>query len=647
MSRPWLPARDHVQAPYTGFGRTHWAAVADHLLHGAARYASPEGASVVLPGPRAHAVTGLEGFARTFLLACLRIGSGDRPDLVERAARALHAGSCRGAVESWPRLQPHGQEVVEAAAIALGLHLSRDHLWDLLDEQTRDQLVDWLGGGRGSCGADNNHVLFPALLQAFLGSVGAPHDPTEVDRALTRIEDFYVGDGWYTDGVGRRFDHYSGWAMHLYPLLIARMSDLPAMQQLYAQRLARFLEDYQHLVGPSGAPVHQGRSLIYRWAVTAPFWLGAMSGVSPLSHGQTRRLTGGVLKAFVDRGVVDDPILVDGWFRPFAPLAQGYSGPGSAYWVSKGFLGLLLPAEHPLWVAREEPVDTDTGDVSRVLAAPGWLVHSTTDDQVLRLLNHGSDGHPRRDDDHYRRLAFSDRTGPEVGAMVRDNVVDVVVDGEPAQHTGLLARRVLPLGAASRYVLDVGRDVTVDVVSVLVQRAEVRVARVRGAVGLPLRLSGWALAGEDPPRAGSDEHQAWAVAADGLTSVVVPLLAGTPALHRSKGTNAFGTHSAVPSAEVAAAPEPVRYAAAMVSLHGADWTPMALLADLAVDIREHEVEVRAGGRPVVVPWAADEVCRSDRLGQGVFTQDGGRLLVSVGPGVDAGGASRRPTDGRW
>ena len=84
---------------------------------------------------------------------------------------------------------------------------------------------------------------------------------------------------------------------------------------------------------------------------------------SPLSPGQTRRLCSGMLRHFVDHGVPDERGLLSlGWHHHFLPVTQSYSGPGSPYWASKkGFLGLLLPAEHPVWTDREAalPIDED------------------------------------------------------------------------------------------------------------------------------------------------------------------------------------------------------------------------------------------------------------------------------------------------
>src|SRR5438045_1766246 len=78
-----LPPEDRRRSPYTGWTRAHWETAADALLRATVPYASPRQALIVLPGVRPSCSgvrsDGLEGFARTFLLAALRIaGSGGR-----------------------------------------------------------------------------------------------------------------------------------------------------------------------------------------------------------------------------------------------------------------------------------------------------------------------------------------------------------------------------------------------------------------------------------------------------------------------------------------------------------------------------------------------------------------------------------------
>lgn len=213
--------------------------------------------------------------------------------------------------------------------------------------------------------------------------------------------------------------------------------------------MSAFLADYIHLVGGDGAPLHQGRSLTYRMAAAAPLWAGAPFDATPLAPGVTRRATSSILRYFTDRGVPDDRgLLTLGWLHPFRGTIQPYSGPASPYWASKGFLGLLLPPTHPVWVENEQPLPVEHRDALRVLRGPNWLVQATRADGIVRVHNHGSDGIARgtkTDDPHYARLCFSTATAPRSssGWSVTDATVTVIdPDG-----TGTGSGRIQPLGA--------------------------------------------------------------------------------------------------------------------------------------------------------------------------------------------------------
>ncbi|WP_216590733.1 DUF2264 domain-containing protein, partial [Streptomyces brasiliscabiei] len=424
-----LPPADHLLSPFTGWTRTHWEAMADRLLDGLVPYASPGLAQYRLPGRAGHSgplSDGLEGFARSFLLAAFRIaGSGGRvgPALIERYAAGLAAGTGRGGGdERWPAITDRAQPMVEAASIAIALHETRPWLWDRLDDAVRARVADWLGGFVGADVNDSNWRLFQVITEEFLASVGAPHSRAEIDAGLDRLDDWYRGGGWYTDGDGRKFDYYNGWALHLYPVLWARIAGPRADAVRVAghrARLREFLGVHQHFFGADGAPVHQGRSLTYRFATAAPLWAGALADATPLPPGRTRRLASGTLRHFAERGAPDEHgLLTLGWYRPFLPVTQRYSGPASPYWASKAFLGLLLPAAHPVWTAPEEAAPIDTTDTALALPGPGWLLHSTAADGLVRLVNHGSDRlppppAPADDSPHYARLAYSSATAPQ------------------------------------------------------------------------------------------------------------------------------------------------------------------------------------------------------------------------------------------
>ncbi len=454
-----LPAEDRELSPYTGFTRAHWEAAADGLLAAAWKWATPGAALLDLPGrPSVSGARsdGLEGYARTFLAAAFRAaGGGDPHGWLERYAAGLDAGTRtpgRDDLESWPVIGDQfarlGQPMVESASVALGLRLTRPWLWDRLDSEVRDRVAEWLRGALHRVPAANNWYLFPFTVAGFLESVGRGDAATARvrARAVELLETWYVGDGWYSDGDGRAFDHYNGWALHLYPVLDAYLA---GKSTVYDARLRSHLDGFASLFGADGAPIYFGRSLTYRFAAASAVGLGAVAGRSPLSPGASRRVLSGALRYFLDRRAVDSNGLLSlGWHGPHSPTLQSYSGPASPYWASKAFVCLLAGADHPLWTDREEPAPVEGAD--RVIAlAPGLLVQTTSTDGIARLHNHGSDNvrpdageSATEEDPLYGRHAYSTRTGPTALGNVADNHVSVMVGGA---HS--VRRRIHPLGA--------------------------------------------------------------------------------------------------------------------------------------------------------------------------------------------------------
>ncbi|WP_221583906.1 DUF2264 domain-containing protein [Microbacterium sp. G2-8] len=538
-----LPPLDQALSLRTGWTRAHWECVADAILDGAARHQSPGGALIRYPGqPGGYGadVDALEGFSRTFMLAAFRI-AGDpaaTEELAERYARGFAAGADPRSPERWLRPDEVDQAKVESAALALGLHLTRDQIWARLSAETRAHIVDYLSGFVGASYPPNNWAWFRIIVEQFLASVGADHRPSDIDDDLALLDSFERGGGWSADGHGRDFDHYCGWALPFYPIIWADMvKDDPRHDERiakYQADLDDYLDDALHLIGADGAPLFQGRSLTYRFATAAPVWAAAFGGSSRHAPGLLRRAASGQLAHFVGHGAPSaDGLLPIGWHHAWRKMAQNYSGTGSPYWAAKGLFGLALPASHSVWTAPEEDLPIDRGAFSRVLTAPGWLV-SGTDDGVVRLVNHGTD-HGREgvhgpDGPLYAKLGYSTATSPILSgpgvADPLDGAVGLLRAGRPSHRAGFVrgvcdaldgettvgsstSRAHWPIelagepdhghgGAATRTVF----GPLIDVVSVSRGAWEVRFSRVRGEGSDTadhdgdLRIGGWALTGD-------------------------------------------------------------------------------------------------------------------------------------------------------
>ncbi len=539
-----------MSAPLTGLARTDWLATTDRLLAALRPWASADHATITPPGaPGGYGsrVDGLEGFARSFVGAAFRIAGTDdatSAELAEWYAEGLAAGVEPANPGRWVRPGEHDQAKVEAADLALGLHLTRARIWDRLDERTRDLLVGYLGELVGAHVPPINWVWFRIVTQTFLRSVGGPWSRSDLDHDLAVHETFVRADGWFADGPERSFDHYVGWALHFYPVIWLQMAAgderAEELRECYRGRLDAFLPQAAALLGADGGPLVQGRSLTYRFAAAAPFWAGAIAGSTALAPGELRRAASGVLRHFLDNGVPDEQGLLPlGWHGAWRPIAQRYSGPGSPYWAFKGMAGLALAADHPVWTAPEQPLPVERGDVATVMPAPGWLVSGTSSDGVVRVVNHGTD-HGREDalvtdSPLYARLSYSTATSPVLSAPGWAEPLDAgvsIVDerGRASHRAGF---RTLALGVAdgacygfstgpAHWVeltpgqLDHGSGSSGEVAtgtellvgSVVRGPWEVRLARVEGhgvEPAGPLRVAGWP------------------VAPDGATSLVVDL----------------------------------------------------------------------------------------------------------------------------
>ncbi|WP_055589620.1 DUF2264 domain-containing protein [Peterkaempfera griseoplana] len=636
MTAPYLqlPPTDRLLSPRTGWTRAHWEALADVLLAGVAPHGSPGFAQYRLPGRTSWSgvvCDGLEGYARTFLLAAFRIaGAGGQvdPRLIERYAAGLAAGTDPASGEAWPKLTDCSQQMVEAASIAIGLHETRPWIWDRLDPGAKERVVDWLSGFVGHRTWDNNWRLFQVVSEQFLASVGAPYSQADIDGGLDRLEDWYVGDGWYTDGDGRNFDYYNGWALHLYPLLWARIAGEESgdRAKVYQERLNAFLGSYVHFFGGDGAPVHQGRSLSYRYAATAPIWLGALTGATPYPPGLSRRLASGAVRHFTERGVPDERgLLTLGWYDTFLPSTQPYSGPASPYWASKAFLGLLLPPDHDVWTAREEPLPVETADQYTALPVPGWLLHGTRHDGIVRLVNHGSDHNPPEpakadDDPHYAKLAYSTHTAPQSAPHAWARAVDnhialVCADGTASRRTRIHPIAVDDRRAASWHTARVPGDDTdyrIETTSLLHGPWEIRVHRVEAPVGITVREGGHALGCRQQPVTATGPCWALARRSDGLTSAAIGLYGWdeTAAVDRDIEANAYGPHSAVPFLRRTAHPGGSSIHVSLIVLSGDAVHPQEIREAVTVSLDGAEGLSGEGDRTVTVRFPDGTVLRS-------------------------------------
>jgi hypothetical protein len=259
----------------------------------------------------------------------------------------------------------HGQALVDSAYFTNALMRAPKALWEPLDAATKQRIIGEIKDLRRIEPPYINWMLFAAMNEAFLLSIGEEYDPMRMNVAIRKINEWYVGDGWIKDGEAFHFDYYNSFVM--YPMLVeilevlarangpfwnGKPSDLLAQAQ---KRMQRYGEHLERFISPQGSFPPIGRSLTYRTAAFQPLALLAWRKQLPASlpEGQVRAALQAVHKAiWTDPGnFTRDGYLTIGFVGHQPELGDWYSNNGSMYIAASSLLALGLPADDSYWTA--------------------------------------------------------------------------------------------------------------------------------------------------------------------------------------------------------------------------------------------------------------------------------------------------------
>jgi hypothetical protein len=255
-----------------------------------------------------------------------------------------------------------GQPLVDAAYIAESLTRGYDALWVPLDSVTKARYIDEFTRLRRIDPPYTNWLLFSSSIESFLAKAGAPCDHFRVNTAIRKVEEWYVGDGWYSDGPSFAFDYYSSYVFHpMYLETLQNMIDAKAGTRIAYQeyrdrelkRAQKFAIVLERFISPEGTFPAFGRSIPYRMAAMQPLALMAWYKTLPqdLSNGQVRAALTKVMHRMFDgrENFNEKGFLTIGFVGRQPNVADWYTNNGSLYMTSLSFMPLGLPATDPFW----------------------------------------------------------------------------------------------------------------------------------------------------------------------------------------------------------------------------------------------------------------------------------------------------------
>ncbi len=266
-----------------------------------------------------------------------------------------------------------GQTLVDAAYVVQSLYRGYSALWEPLDSLTKARYLKELKGLHRYDPPYTNWVLFVAMEECFPLYAGADYDAYRIHMGMNKVEEWYVGDGWYADGPSFAFDYYNSYviqpmyleclemikARHPHDTWLCRakgpMNGVGKRYETALKRMQKFGVILERFISPEGTFPVVGRSIPYRMAVMQPLAQLAWRKQLPkeLTNGQVRAgLTAVMKRMFEGRGqsnFTEDGYLTIGFVGSHPNTADWYTNNGSLYMTSLAFMPLGLSADDPFW----------------------------------------------------------------------------------------------------------------------------------------------------------------------------------------------------------------------------------------------------------------------------------------------------------
>ena len=263
-----------------------------------------------------------------------------------------------------------GQNLVDAAYIAESFIRAYDALWVPLDKVTKARYINEFKKLRSIEPPYTNWFLFSSTIESFIAKAAGlrEYDDFRVMMTIRKVEEWYVGDGWYADGPVFAFDYYSSYVFHaMYLETLQNMIDARANTRLEykkyydraLKRAQKFSIILERFISPEGTFPVIGRSIPYRTAAMQTLALIAWYQKLPkeLSNGQVRAALTQVMHRMYDQqqNYNEGGYLTIGFCGHQPETADWYTNNGSLYMTSLSLMPLGLPASHDFWTCKAEP----------------------------------------------------------------------------------------------------------------------------------------------------------------------------------------------------------------------------------------------------------------------------------------------------
>lgn len=269
------------------------------------------------------------------------------------------------------------QRLVDAAYLALAF-LRCPWLWNNLSDSTRKQVVTALAKTRTVNPVVNNWILMSGMIEAFMLHYGFAYDEMRVDFVLRQFDEWYAGDGMYSDGPSFHADYYNSVVIHPFltsiieEIYVKKESARGSMDKFKSQikgekskyevlnekiktRNDRYSVILERMINTDGTYAIVGRSLVYRGGAFQHLSDMAFRKKLPsqLTPAQVRCALTAVIKKTTEN---PNTFTSAGWlnigiYGAQPALGDIYVTTGSLYMCANILVALGLPETDEFWAA--------------------------------------------------------------------------------------------------------------------------------------------------------------------------------------------------------------------------------------------------------------------------------------------------------
>lgn len=255
------------------------------------------------------------------------------------------------------------QILVDTAFLALAFLRAKKVLWDALDLKTKRNVIYYFKETRKILPYNSNWILFSSMVETFFYEIDEDYDIMRIDYGFKQFEQWYVGDGLYSDGKDFRMDYYNSYVIQPFLIeILLRIKNIYRDYYVYQEKILfrakRYSEILQMSIFTDGSFPAYGRSITYRSAAFHHLSNMCASGLLPgnMKLGAIRKsLTKNIEKCFYAPDTFDE----NGWlniglYGNQPSLGESYISQGSLYLCTAVFLVLALDNLNDFWTNDEE-----------------------------------------------------------------------------------------------------------------------------------------------------------------------------------------------------------------------------------------------------------------------------------------------------